>query len=105
MPLLASAQASSGKDFQWIVNLFVGIITQYIIPLLTAIALLVFIWGLARFILNAGDETKVSEGKQLMFWGIIALTVMISVWGIVGLFYQDIFNGNFGFPRLPTGSQ
>lgn len=101
MPIFVLAETSGDKSLSWFIGLVVGIITQYLIPLLTAIALLVFIFGLARFILNAGDETKVAEGKQLMFWGIVALVAMISVWGIVGLFYQDLFGGSFGFPRLP----
>lgn len=54
------------------------------IPLLVAVALLVFFWGLVQFILNAADEDKRKEGKQHMIWGIVGLFVMVSVWGLVG---------------------
>jgi hypothetical protein len=54
------------------------------IPLLVAVALLVFFWGLVQFIANAGDDDKRKEGKQHMIWGIVGLFVMVSVWGLVG---------------------
>lgn len=47
------------------------------------LALLVFLWGLAVFVLNAGNESKLADGRRLMFWGIIFLFILTSVWGIV----------------------
>jgi len=60
----------------WTINLLIGIVA--------ALALIYFFWGLAKFILHAGgdDEARVA-GKQVMLWGIIALFVMVSIWGIV----------------------
>ena len=49
-----------------------------------------------------GYIDKIKEGKSLMFWGIIALTVMVSVWGIVAIVYKDFFGGNLAFPLLRT---
>ena len=99
--LFAQTYSSNGRDFAGVVGIVLTTIT-YIVPLLTAVALLVFLWGLARFILNAGSEDKVSEGKQLMIWGVIALFVLVSVWGIISLFHSDLFGGTFSFPpRLP----
>lgn len=68
-----------------------------VVGLLTTIAvgsaLLVFFWGLAQFILHksGGSETAQTEGSRLMVWGIIALVIMISIWGIVSLI-QSEFN-------------
>ncbi|HEY4479656.1 MAG TPA: hypothetical protein VI981_04875 [Candidatus Paceibacterota bacterium] len=58
-------------------------IVNMLIPLAFAIALLVFFWGLAKFILASGNEEAKDTGKRIMIWGIIALFVMASVWGIV----------------------
>ena len=55
-------------------------------------ALVVFFWGLAKFILNSGDEKSHEDGKRLMFWGVIALFVMASVWGIIAVLQDDIFS-------------
>ncbi|MEK7589891.1 MAG: pilin [Patescibacteria group bacterium] len=54
-------------------------------PIIVALALIFFFYGLAKYILNSGDEEKRTEGKGIMIWGIIALFVMVSVWGLVNL--------------------
>ena len=62
-----------------------------------ALALLVFLWGLAVFIFRTGDESRVSDGKRLMVWGIVALFVATSIWGIVSLL-QDTFGASGDTP-------
>jgi hypothetical protein len=54
-----------------------------LIPIVAGIALLVFFWGLVKFIASAGSEDGRKEGKQVMIWGIIALFVLMAIWGIV----------------------
>ena len=75
--------------------------------LLMSLAVLVFFWGLVKFIFRVGgDEKALTEGKSLMIWGIIALFVMVSIWGIISFFYNDIGFGSvrsFGIPQLPGG--
>lgn len=60
-------------------------------PIVVALALLYFFWGLAQYILNSSDDKKQKEGKNIMIWGIIALFVMVSVWGIINV-VRDTFN-------------
>ncbi len=55
------------------------------IPGLFSLALLLFFWGIAKFVLNTSDEKAVAEGRKTMFYGIIALFVIFSVWGIIRL--------------------
>ncbi|MCE9585038.1 hypothetical protein K8Q94_00195 [Candidatus Nomurabacteria bacterium] len=77
------------------------IITKSVVPLIFALAFVVFIWGVVQFIMNSDQEAKKEQGKQFMVWGIIALTVMFSVWGLV-----SILNNTFGIktviPQLQT---
>ena len=61
------------------------VINKFIIPILVTLAVVIFIWGVSNFVLNAGDEEAREKGKQFMIWGIIALFVIVSVWGIVKL--------------------
>ena len=56
-----------------------------LIPVVATLALLYFFWGLAKFILRAGDETELAKGKQIMIWGIAALFVITTIWGILVL--------------------
>ncbi len=60
-------------------------------PIVVALALLYFFWGLATFVLNSGNKDKRDEGRNIMIWGIIALFVMVSVWGIVNV-VRDTFD-------------
>lgn len=65
-----------------------GLITNWIVWILGAlmgIAVLVFFWGLVQYIMSAGDEEKRKSGRGYMVAGIIALFVMVSVWGLVYL--------------------
>lgn len=84
--LLPTMVSASGiKD---LINALGGLIDT-LIAILVALALAVFIWGLVKFIWRlGGDEEEVKEGKKLMVWGIVALFVMLSVWGIV-IFMQE----------------
>ncbi|MGM0629324.1 MAG: hypothetical protein ACQESA_02770 [Patescibacteria group bacterium] len=59
-----------------------------LVLIILALALVFFLWGVAKFILNAGDPEEQSKGKQVMFWGLIGLFVMTAVWGLVA-FIQD----------------
>ncbi|MCI0619847.1 pilin [Candidatus Wolfebacteria bacterium] len=61
----------------------IGRIVSLLTPIVVGIALLAFFWGLAKFIFSAGDEEARKAGKQIMIYGIIALFIMISIWGIV----------------------
>ena len=61
----------------------IGRIINLLIPIVFALALLYFFWGLAQYILNSGDEAAQAEGRNKMIWGIVALFVMASVWGLV----------------------
>ena len=54
-----------------------------VIPVIFGLALVYFLWGLAQFILNAGNETARENARNIMIWGIIALFVMVSIWGIL----------------------
>lgn len=67
---------------------FITIALGQFVAVGVGIALVVFIWGLVRFIANAGDEKGVAEGKQRMVWGIVGLFLVVTVWGVVTLLTQ-----------------
>ena len=92
-------------NFKEVVCVFVNILLL-LVPFLASLALLAFFWGIVKFIRSAGSESAREDAKNIMFWGIIALFVMVSIWGIVQFFFQDFFGGAvgihpFGIPQLP----
>jgi Ni,Fe-hydrogenase I cytochrome b subunit len=78
------------------------------IAIVIALGLLAFFWGLAKFIFKVGgDEKAVDDGKRIMKWGLIALFVMVSVWGIIRFIDEAILSSSGGvsspFDSLPPG--
>jgi|SRR3989344_2543327 len=101
LPTVVSAQLTGVKDLITAVG---GLINP-LIAILVGVALLVFFWGLARFIFRlGGDEKAVEEGKRIMKWGLIALFVMVSVWGIIDFMQDAIFPGGGSPSPSPSPS-
>jgi len=76
-----------------------------LLAVLVALALLTFFWGLTKFISKAGDAKNHAEGRQLMVWGLIALFVMVSIYGIIQFFHVDIFGTDRALPLLPESTR
>lgn len=70
-------------------NSFTGIIDN-LVGILMTLAVIAFFWGLVKYIWNAGNEDARNDGKHMMIWGVVALFVMVSIWGLVG-FIGDAF--------------
>jgi len=75
----------TGGKLQDLLTYATCIIKTSVIPLIFAVAIVMFIWGVVQFVINTDDEAKKTKGRQFMIWGIIALTVMVSVWGLVSI--------------------
>lgn len=89
LPLVTFAQGSGGsltnvenlaQSLQRIVNI--------LLPALFTLAVVVFFWGVVRYIF-AGEQDK-EKAKKTMLWGVIAIFVMASIWGLVK-FIGDTF--------------
>lgn len=100
-PMVALAQFGE-------INTFIGRITTFInntlIPLVFAIALLVFIWGMFRLFIHKNAE-EAEQGKQLAVYAIVAFVLMVSIWGIVNLIAGGLgFSGEQiqNIPNTPT---
>ena len=56
-----------------------------LITLLTAIALLVFLWGGFQYVYNSGSEQGREQGRKHILWGIIGLLIMLSAYAILSI--------------------
>lgn len=77
-----------------------------VIPFLISLGLIMFLVGLVKFISAGDNEEKREGGRGLMIFGIIALFVMISVWGLVRILHNTFFDSSerFETPTLPKRS-
>jgi hypothetical protein len=66
-------------DIFRVVEAFVNRTTPFIIGL----AVFIIIWGVFRMISGAGDDTQRAEAQKLVFWGVVGIFIMISIWGLV----------------------
>jgi len=72
-----------------------------------ALALLTFFWGLVKFITKVGGDAKAAaEGKTFMVWSVIALFVMVSIWGMIYFIGAQLFPSygwdQYEAPPIPT---
>ncbi len=87
-------------------DLLTRITSEIVNPLIVLVFLLAvaaFGWGIVMYLAAQGSDDKVQKGKKIMWWGIIGMFVLASMWGMVYLLC-DFFgtcrrSGSFsGFP-------
>ena len=72
-------------------------IVKSLVALIVGLAVLVFLWGIVKYIWKGEDENARKEAKQFMFWGIVGIAVMVSVWALVAMI------ANFFGMHIPGG--
>jgi hypothetical protein len=98
LPLVSFAAINNISD---VGSFIINTINNIIVPVLFAVAFIVFLWGaFEAFILGANSDDVKVKGKNLMLWGLIGFFVMVSVWGLVNILTGTI---SFGNNSGPTG--
>jgi uncharacterized membrane protein YidH (DUF202 family) len=83
-PIVANADLQS-----FLTNVNTGIINP-LIKFLFALAIAYFLWGTFEFLLNQENEEKKTAGKSHMLWGVIGITIMISVFMIMNIIIKTL---------------
>jgi len=52
----------------------------------------IFFYGLAKFIYNEGDAAKKEKSKAIMTWGVVGVFVLVTIWGIIGFIQLSVGN-------------
>lgn len=73
-----------------LINASFDLVNNILVPLAFGLCLLYFFWGVAKYIGKAGSDKGAEEGKSTMVWGVIALFVLFSVWGIIRFIVGEI---------------
>ncbi len=96
LPLLAFAQVNNIFNLH---TLLTQIINGVLVPLVFAVAFLVFIWGVVQYFIAGAGEDK-EKAKNLIIYGVIGFFVMVAVWGLVNILLGT-FNLNQNIPQIP----
>jgi hypothetical protein len=83
---------NSFTTFADILNFGSCIINSALIQIAITFAVVYFIWGVVQYVLSADNMEERKKSKQIMLWGILAIFVIVSVWGII-----NFFRTTFGF--------
>ena|SRR3989338_8934841 len=55
---------------------------NYVLPVLIVLGVVYFVWGVVRYVIGDSEEAK-KKGRNTIIFGIIGLTVIVSLWALV----------------------
>jgi len=99
LPLLVKAQEPLGGTYRFFFQAN-NIVSNYLVPIAFTLALLVFFWGIVKYIWGEGHGKD--DGRKIMIWGVIALFVMSSIWGIIYFLRREVGIGDQPYMPIPT---
>jgi hypothetical protein len=67
-------------------------VVDKLVGILLTLAILAFFFGLVKYIWGAGQGRD--EGKAIMVWGVVAIFVMVSIWGLVNILQRTFLNSD-----------
>ena len=87
LPILTQADATldAATEAAGFVTKFNTIILYPTIGLLSGVAFLVFLWGVAQYVMNADNDAARQDGVKHITFGIIGLFIMITAFAILAL--------------------
>jgi len=79
----------------------VGQILNSVVPVLIALGVVYFVWGVVQYMIG-GDEEAKAKGRSKIIYGLIGLAVIIALWGLVKILTNTFKVDNSGTITLPT---
>ena len=61
------------------------VVLNPLIRFMFVLALIIFFVGVVEFIANSTSDEGRKKGQRHMIWGLVGMTIMFSVWGILAL--------------------
>ncbi len=88
-----------------ILNSIGALVSTRIMPILVGIAILYFLYNMIYFIAKSDNEQERTIFRNYMINSLIAMFILVAMWGIVGLGTRTLFGTKPFIPQLPTSSQ
>jgi hypothetical protein len=100
VPAITAAQVTSAQGLLGTLAL-VNRILNGLIGLMILLAILMVFYGLVQYLFSNAGEAK-SEGLKIVLYGVLAIFVMVSIWGIIRLL-QNTFGVTQNTSITPDG--
>ncbi len=94
LPLVAVA-ATAPTDFKGLAKLAVDLLNAATV-LAVGLGVLYYLWGVASSIKDGGSAKGWEKFRTQVVWGLIALFVMFSIWGILRILTNTLFKSYNG---------
>lgn len=73
-------------DFAAFVNFLILTIIAPMYSFFLAAAVVFFLWNMMGVIRKSGSPEELAKMREKAIWGVIAIAVMVSMWGLVNFF-------------------
>jgi hypothetical protein len=70
-----------------------NVVTEIYTPLyqiVAGIAIIYFLYGAAKYVVDLNNPEKITTGRSHLFWGTIGLFIILSVGGIISAFNSTL---------------
>ncbi|MEK7499779.1 MAG: hypothetical protein AAB649_04200 [Patescibacteria group bacterium] len=91
LPYLVHAQ--NPRTFKELADQLATIMNSGVTILITA-GIVIYFWGAVRHIMENGESENSWEMRKFLFTGLIVIFVMVSIWGILSLLQNTLFQGS-----------
>lgn len=81
-------------SIQSLMNSITDVIINPLIIFVFVLALVLFLYGVLKYLLNPDNEEVRKTSRSHMLWGIIGMVIMVSVFGIMNLILNTIGEKN-----------
>ncbi len=90
LPHIGYAQAVS--NFEQLVQKIYNIVSSFV-PIIVSLTVIVFLWGIFQLVRSNSEDAR-SDAIKVITFGVVALFVMVSVWGLVAILSNTFFGGS-----------
>lgn len=90
MDLFSTKIAYAADNLDGFIRNVNEMIINPLIAFLFALAIAFFLYGVLQFFLNQENEEAKTKGKSHMIWGVIGITIMMSVFTIMNIILNTL---------------
>lgn len=100
VPSLTLAANIGSMDFKGFIYFIISDFLQPLVIVFFSLAIVYFLWNIAEVIRKSGDPKELATLKTKAFWGVIAIFVMGSLYGLVQILVNTFIGGSSGGVKL-----